>query len=177
MGGYSGNAVKPIALRFIAEMAQDKALKGMQLSAMGGGETWQDALEYLLMGAGSIQVATAVMQYGNRIIDDLKAGLNFYLAAEGLNSVKETVGLGLDTVSSTTNVLERDTILFPIFNHKKCISCGRCALSCKDGGHLAISLNEERKPVLDGNRCVGCHLCILVCPQKAITPSQKRIHI
>ncbi|MBO7048329.1 MAG: NAD-dependent dihydropyrimidine dehydrogenase subunit PreA [Spirochaetia bacterium] len=177
VGGYSGNAVKPVALRFIAEMAQNQALQGMHLSAMGGVETWQDALEYLLMGAGSIQVATAVMQYGNRIIDNLKAGLNFYLAAEGLNSVKETVGLGLDTVSSTTNVLERDTILFPSFDHTKCISCGRCALSCKDGGHLAISLNKDRKPVLDGNRCVGCHLCILVCPQKAITPSQKRIHI
>ena len=176
VGGYSGNAVKPVALRFIAEMAQNPALKGMHLSAMGGVETWQDALEFLLMGAGSIQVATAVMQYGNRIIDDLKAGLNLYLAEEGLSSVKETVGLGLDTVSSTTNVLERDTILFPCFDHAKCISCGRCALSCKDGGHLAISLNDERKPVLNGARCVGCHLCILVCPEKAISPGNKRIN-
>ena len=175
VGGYSGNAVKPIALRFIAEMGHDPALSDMHLSAMGGVETWKDALEFILMGAGSIQVTTAVMQYGYRIIDDLKAGLNLYLAEKGLDHIGEIRGAGLDYVSDTTDVLERDTILYPRFNMKKCIGCGRCVISCADGGHQAIRLTDERKPRMDASKCVGCHLCVLVCPQKAITSSGKRV--
>ncbi|MBQ9196835.1 MAG: NAD-dependent dihydropyrimidine dehydrogenase subunit PreA [Clostridia bacterium] len=175
VGGYSGNAVKPIALRFIAELGQNPALRGMHLSAMGGIETWRDALEFILLGAGSIQVTTAVMQYGYRIIDDLKAGLNLYLAEKGFLSVKEAMGLALDALSPTTDTLERDTVIFPQFNRERCIGCGRCQISCADGGHQAIHLDESRHPKLNGQNCVGCHLCILVCPQRAITPGAKRI--
>ena len=175
VGGYSGNAVKPIALRFIAELGQNRALSGMHLSAMGGIETWQDALEFILLGAGSIQVTTAVMQYRYRIIDDLKAGLAYYLSEKGFRSVAEARGLGLDFVSGTTDVLERDSIVLPRFHRERCIGCGRCAVSCADGGHQAIRLNEERRPVLDGKKCVGCHLCVLVCPERAITSGRKRI--
>ncbi len=175
VGGYSGNAVKPIALRFIAELAEDPALEGLHLSAMGGVESWMDALEFILLGAGSIQVTTAVMQYGYRIIEDLKSGLNFYLAEKGFRSVKEAQGLGLDSLSNTTDVLERDTIQFPVFHPEKCIGCGRCVISCADGGHQAITWSDERKPHLNGAKCVGCHLCILVCAQGAISPAKKRI--
>ena len=145
------------------------------MSAMGGIETWQDALEFMLLGASSIQITTAVMQYGYRIIDDLKAGLNLYLAEKGFRSVKEVIGLGLDTLSSTTDVLERDTVIFPQFIKERCIGCGRCEISCADGGHQAITLNAEREPKLNGKKCVGCHLCLLVCPQRAIKPGVKRI--
>ena len=175
VGGYSGNAVKPIALRFIAELGQNPALQGMHISAMGGVENWSDALEFILLGAGSVQVTTAVMQYGYRIIDDLKAGLNLYLAEKGFSSVDEARGLALESVSETTDVLERDTVIFPKFNREKCIGCGRCMISCADGGHQAIRLNENRRPILDGKKCVGCHLCVLVCPQKAISSSRKRV--
>ena len=175
VGGYSGNAVKPIALRFIAELAQNPQLQGMHLSAMGGVETWLDALEFMLLGGGSIQVTTAVMQYGYRIIDDLKAGLNLYLAEKGFSNVREAVGLGLDALSGTTDTLQRDTVIFPAFLKERCIGCGRCAISCADGGHQAIRLDEDRRPVLNGKKCVGCHLCLIVCPQQAIVPARKRI--
>ena len=115
------------------------------------------------------------MQYGYRIIEDLKSGLNLYLAEKGFESVKQAVGLGVDSLSPTTDTLERDTIVFPRFDREKCIGCGRCAISCADGGHQAIRLNEARRPVLNGKRCVGCHLCRLVCPQGAIGAAAKRI--
>ena len=175
VGGYSGSAVKPIALRFIAEMGQNPNLRGMHLSAMGGIETWLDALEFILMGGGSIQITTAVMQYGYRIIDDLKAGLNIYLAEKGFANVREAIGLGLDALSGTTEVLERNTVIFPQFSRDRCVGCGRCEISCADGGHQAIRLDADRRPVLDGKKCVGCHLCLLVCPQRAITPGKKRV--
>ncbi len=175
VGGYSGNAVKPIALRFVSELAANPTLPGMHISGMGGVETWQDALEFLLLGSRSIQVATAVMQYGYRIIDDLKEGLNLYLAEKGFDSVGQVVGLGLDALHANTDTLERDTVLFPRFIREKCIGCGRCEISCADGGHQAIRLNDQRRPVLNGKRCVGCHLCALVCPEGAIVSSGKRV--
>ena len=174
-GGYSGRAVKPIALRFIAELGH--ALPGMHISGMGGIETWRDALEFILLGAGSVQVTTAVMEYGYRIVGDLKAGLNYYLAAKGFRSVREAVGLGLDSISNTTDVIERDSIVYPVFHRERCIGCGRCRISCADGGHQAIKMKDGpdggRRPYLDGKRCVGCHLCLLVCPQRAITPGRR----
>ena len=175
VGGYSGNAVRPIALRFIAELGQNPELRGMHLSAMGGIEDWSDALEFMILGAGSVQVTTAVMQYGYRIIDDMKSGLARYLEEKGFGSVKDVVGIGLDAVSETTDALERDTILFPRFVREKCAGCGRCVISCADGGHQALRLDENRRPVMDGRKCVGCHLCVLVCPQRAIVPGKKRI--
>ena len=175
VGGYSGNAVKPIALRFIEEMASDPALQGLYLSGMGGIETWQDALEFILLGCSSVQVTTAVMQYGYRIIDDLKDGLNRYLAEKDFASVKDAVGLAVENIHASTDILERDTVLFPKFDRDKCIGCGRCMISCLDGGHQAISMTEDRKPKLNGAACVGCHLCLLVCPMDAISSGSKRI--
>ena len=175
VGGYSGNAVKPIALRFISEVGKNPELKDKHISGMGGIENWRDAVEFMLLGAQSLQITTAIMQYGYRIIDDLKSGLIYYLKEKGFNSVRDIVGLGLDYVSETTEILERDTVLYPKFQHELCKGCGRCMISCNDGGHQAIRLNEERKPILNGKNCVGCHLCILVCPNQAIIPSRKRV--
>ena len=175
VGGYSGSVVKPIALRFIAELGQNPNLKGMHLSGMGGVETWADALEFIMLGARSIQVTTAVMQYGYRIIDDLKSGLAYYLQAKGIRDVRDAEGLALDSVSDTTDVLERDTVLLPKFLRAKCIGCGRCVISCTDGGHQALRLDDAHRPVLDAKKCVGCHLCRLVCPNGAIASSRKRI--
>ena len=128
VGGYSGNAVRPIALRFIAELSKNPALSDKHISGMGGIETWQDALEFILLGAGTVQVTTAVMQYGYRIIDDLKSGLNLYLAEKGFSSLEEVRGRAVNLVSETTDVLERDTVAFPKFHREKCVGCGRCVI-------------------------------------------------
>lgn len=175
IGGYSGTAVKPIALRFIAELGGDEKLKNAHISGMGGIETWRDAVEFLMMGASSLQVTTAVMQYGYRIIDDLLSGLRIFMAQRGYKQVSELIGLALENVVDT-NQLERDTIQYPKFNRDRCVGCGRCSISCMDGGHQALRFHlETRRPSLIPQNCVGCHLCVLVCPKGAITSSGKRI--
>lgn len=175
IGGYSGRAVKPIALRYISEMCLDEKIKGAHLSGMGGVYTWRDAVEFMLLGAGSIQVTTAVMEYGYRIIDDLLLGLKHYLAKNDYKSISDFVGKASEKVVDTTE-LERDTRLFPVFDKDKCDGCGRCYISCRDGGHQAIEFdNEARRPKLNGRKCVGCHLCLLVCPNNAIQVAEKRV--
>ncbi len=175
VGGYSGQAVKPIALRFISDMARSQSLADMHISGMGGIENWIDALEFISLGAGSLQITTAVMQYGYRIIDDLLDGLKYYLKVKGFKSVQSLVGAAVSSIVAH-NQLERDTILLPKFNVQKCVGCGRCYVSCYDGGHQAIEFDiETRTPRLDAKKCVGCHLCRLVCPSKAIGVAQRRI--
>ena len=173
VGGYSGAAVKPIALRFVEELARGE--RGVHISGMGGIETWRDALEFILMGAGSVQITTAVMQYGYRIIDDLTSGLAEYLNEKGIKNVSQITGAAIEHITDTKNI-ERDSIIYPKFDRSICIGCGRCALSCRDGGHEAICFDEKRVPTLLGKRCVGCHLCVLVCPTGAIRPGAKRVY-
>lgn len=175
IGGYSGTAVKPIALRFISDLAGCRELDDLHFSGMGGIETWRDAAEFILMGAGSVQVTTAVMQYGYRIIDDLILGLSEYLKCKGISSVTSIIGGAASSIVSHTGI-ERDTIIYPVFITEKCYGCGRCYLSCMDGGHQAISFDtEKRRPSLNGKKCVGCHLCRLVCPSHAIGMAPKAV--
>ncbi|MBP9997206.1 MAG: NAD-dependent dihydropyrimidine dehydrogenase subunit PreA [Lachnospiraceae bacterium] len=175
IGGYSGRAVKPIALRYISELSSDEVVGATHISGIGGIYSWHDACEFLTLGARSLQVATAVMEYGYRIIDDLVTGLKYFLYQRGYNSVSEIINAASDSVVDTSDI-ERDTILFPVFDAKKCTGCGRCYLSCADGGHQAIKFDEStRRPKLDGAKCVGCHLCLLVCPNGAIKYARRRI--
>ncbi len=175
IGGYSGNAVKPIALRFISDLASSPELKGMHISGMGGIENWYNALEFILLGSGSLQITTAVMQYGYRIIDDLLSGLRNYLLEHRLQNLHQLKGASINALVHLDS-LERDTILFPVFDLERCIGCGRCVISCYDGGHQAIIFDlKTRRPRLLGTRCVGCHLCRYVCPSSCIGVAKQRI--
>ena len=167
ISGYSGHAVKPIALRFILEMVKNPIMKNIQFSGIGGIETWRDALEFIQLGCRNVQVCTAVMQYGYRIIDDLVLGLQTYMAERGISSVDDLVGEQLPMFVLPSD-LDRDTMVFPKIDREKCIGCGRCYISCQDGGHQAISFGDDRRPHVLGQKCVGCHLCRLVCPMGAI---------
>ena len=173
VGGYSGKTVKPIALRFIHDMKKHPKLRDVPMSGMGGIETWRDAAEFIAMGCENIQITTAVMQYGYRIIDDLIEGFSSYLADNGFTSVSEMVGIALPNVVSADH-LNRQSISFPNFDKAKCIACGRCYISCMDGGHQALKMSStDKKPKLQASKCVGCHLCVVVCPVGAISPGKR----
>ena len=177
VGGYSGPAVKPIALRFISDISRCEELDGIYISGMGGIETWYDALEFALLGAGSVQVTTSVMQYGYRIIEDLISGLTEYLKTKNVASFTDLIGAASRTIVDHRSI-ERDTVVYPIINAEKCNGCGRCYISCMDGGHQAIDFDPEtRIPKINGKKCVGCHLCRQVCAVDAIGVSKKSIHI
>ena len=178
VSGYSGRSVKPIAQRFILELAQNQIMKGIELSGIGGIETWRDALEYIQIGCRNVQVCTAVMQYGYRIIDDLIMGMQTYLTERSLAAGKtitleDLVGEQLPSFVLPSE-LDRETMVLPKIDREKCMGCGRCHISCTDGGHQAIEFDlETRQPRIIGAKCVGCHLCRLVCPTGAIGMSKR----
>ena len=171
ISGYSGRAVRPIALRHVLELAQMPAK--VELSGIGGIETWRDALEFIQLGCSNVQVCTAVMQYGYRIIDDLTLCLQRFMAKRGVNELSQLVGENLPTFLKPDD-LDRDSIIYPKIDREKCVGCGRCHVSCMDGGHQAIAFDAEtRQPRIIGTKCVGCHLCRLVCPAGAIIPTKR----
>ena len=178
ISGLSGRAVKPIALRHILEMAKNTLLMGahgkpVELSGIGGIETWRDALEFLQLGCRNVQVCTSVMQYGYRIIDDLILGLQHYLSERGLSSLDAVIGEELPNFVMPSE-LDRDTIVYPKIDRQRCIGCGRCYTSCSDGGHQAIGFDAAtRRPRIIGTKCVGCHLCRLICPTGAISAAKR----
>ena len=178
VSGLSGRAVKPMALKHLLDMTKNPLLMGghrktLEFSGIGGIETWHDALEFLQIGCRNVQVCTAVMQYGYRIIDDLVLGLQTYLAARGICNLSDVVGEELPNFLSPTD-LDRDTIVYPKIDSDKCMGCGRCYTSCMDGGHQAIAFDAAtRLPRIVGTKCVGCHLCRLVCPTGAIGATKR----
>ena len=146
----------------------EPAIKKVELSGIGGIETWRDALEYIQLGCRNVQVCTAVMEYGYRIIDDLTLGLQTYMLEHGIERLDDLVGSEMKNFVLPSD-LDRDTIVYPKVDRARCIGCGRCHRSCMDGGHQAIAFDTDtRRPRIVGTKCVGCHLCRLVCPTGAI---------
>lgn len=172
VSGYSGKAVKPIALRFIYNIASYGPTSKVPISGIGGIETWRDALDFILMGCENLQIVTAVMQYGYRIIDDLILGLSSYMIENNISKIDDLKGKALSGIVPASN-LDRSTVAFPKIDAEKCVGCGRCYISCRDGGHSAISFDENRIPKVAGSKCVGCHLCRLICPSNAITVTKR----
>ena len=169
ISGYSGKAIKPIALRFIQQMKSDPRLKDVEISGIGGIETWEDAAEFILIGSTTLQMTTSCMQYGYRIVEDLKNGLMHYMDEQGVNSLKELIGLANNNIIPAEQ-LNRDYIVYPKIDLDKCVGCGRCYISCYDGAHQAMEWDEKtRRPNCNHDKCVGCLLCGHVCPVKAIS--------
>ncbi len=164
-GGYCGPAVKPIALNMVNECARDPQVQ-LPISGIGGVETWSDAAEFLVLGASNVQVCTAVMHHGFRIVDDLIDGLSNYLDSRGMRSVSELVGAGQDRITTWENLNLNYKIVARI-DQDKCIRCNKCYIACEDAAHQCIdriAQNGSAMVVVDEEHCVGCNLCKMVCP-------------
>jgi dihydropyrimidine dehydrogenase (NAD+) subunit PreA len=164
-GGYCGPAVKPIALHMVAEIARNETTRGLPISGIGGVTDWRDAVDFLALGASNVQVCTAAMVYGFRIIDDLKSGLGNFLKGKGMRSVGDLVGRAVPSVTDW-QYLNLNYVVKARINQDLCIQCGRCHIVCEDASHQAITHTVDGKrrfEVIDAE-CVGCNLCVSVCP-------------
>ncbi len=164
-GGYCGPAVKPIALNMVAEIARDPETAGIPISGIGGITTWRDAAEYLALGAGNVQVCTAAMTYGFKIVEEMCAGLSDWMDERGHAGVADVVGLATPKVRDWQH-LNLNYIAKARIDQELCISCGRCHRVCEDTSHQAITQEVDgvRKFEVIDAECVGCNLCVSVCP-------------
>lgn len=162
ISGFSGTAVRPVALRFIAEMAKDPHLK-LPLSGIGGVVTWMDALEFLLVGATTVQVTTGIMKHGYRIVEDMIEGLSDYMVGKGIREVRQLIGKTLPLIVDPSKLPHKRQAL-SVIDKDKCVGCGQCYISCQDSAHQAIKLDKNRKAEVDEKKCVGCLMCYHVCP-------------
>ena len=193
-GGYCGPAVKPIALFMLSQIAKHESTRNLPISGIGGISNWRDAAEFIALGSTSVQVCTAVMHYGYRIVEDMIEGLSDFLDSKGMKSVNELRGLALPSYKEWGE-LDLDYSIKARINADTCIGCNLCYTACMDGAHQCIHLpgrTHEQSiaaghyhvpenipavpvtakgaplgrfvPVVDDHECIGCNLCALVCP-------------
>lgn len=162
-GGYCGPAVKPIALSMVSEISRAPETAGMPISGIGGVTTWRDAAEYITMGCGNVQVCTAAMTYGFKIVQEMISGLSEWMDEKGHTSIDDFMGAA---VPNTTDwqYLNLNYIAKAQINQDDCISCGRCYAACEDTSHQAIAMSEDRTFTVIDEECVACNLCVEVCP-------------
>jgi dihydropyrimidine dehydrogenase (NAD+) subunit PreA len=160
-GGYSGRAVKPIGLRCIAQLAKGTSIP---LSGIGGIANWQDAAEYILMGATTVQVCTAVMFRGYKIVEKMKEGLADYMDEKGFESVEQMRGYILPKITAHEELNFAYRVSASI-DEPLCTKCGLCYTACRDGGWQAIEMESHQVyPRVVTEKCDGCSLCLQVCP-------------
>jgi len=165
-GGYCGPAVKPIALKMVTTLAQEKRLRNIPISGIGGITTWKDAVEFMLLGSSNVQVCTAAMISGFKIITDLCDGMSNWMDEKGYKSIDDFIGL---SVPKMTRWEELDINFHIVANidQNKCIHCGLCYISCEDTSHQSIAVekgNPYNTYTIKEEECVGCNLCKIVCP-------------
>ncbi|HAF75537.1 MAG TPA: NAD-dependent dihydropyrimidine dehydrogenase subunit PreA [Gammaproteobacteria bacterium] len=164
-GGYCGPAVKPIALHMVSDLGRDPECEDLPISAIGGISNWRDAAEFLLLGAGNVQVCTAAMTHGFKIVDDMIDGLSRFMQEKGFASVSDLVGQAIPSLTDWQHLNLNYTVKAQI-DQDLCIKCGRCHIVCEDTSHQAIYArhNGERRYEVNEEECVGCNLCVTVCP-------------
>lgn len=176
-GGYCGPAVKPIALKMLTTISQDEVTGRVPVSGIGGISTWKDAVEFMLLGATTLQVCTAAMKYGFRIVEDMCDGLNNWMDEKGFQTIDEFIGRSVPVLTNWDK-LDMNYHIVAHINQDKCIHCGLCYIGCEDGSHQAINLsygNPYNTYSIKEDECVGCNLCSLVCPvNNCITMTEQR---
>ncbi len=175
-GGYCGPAVKPIALEMVKELAKHVQIKDTPISGIGGIESWRDVVEFILLGAGSVQVCTAVMHYGFDIVREMEKGLTRFMLDKGYETIEDFRGKALPNVTEWKHLNLKYKVIAEI-DESKCIGCDLCYIACDDGAHQAIAIpgnGKGRIPEIIEENCVGCNLCSLVCPvEECITMVRK----
>lgn len=177
-GGLAGATIKPVALFMLASLARDPAVT-VPLSGIGGVSDWRDCAEFMLLGASTVQVCTAAMIGGYRIVRDMHEGLSDWMDEMGFATTAEVIGRAVPNFVPWGE-LNPDYRVVSHIAPDKCIGCQRCYPACRDGGHDAIRLPSpksggkpcsvrqdgvaHRIPEVDERRCVGCNLCSFVCP-------------
>ena len=126
-GGYCGPAVKPIALSMVSEIARDPDTHGMPISGIGGITTWRDAAEFMALGAGTVQVCTAAMTYGFKIVEEMKLGLSDWMDEKGYTSVDQFVG---KATSHQAIMAEKDGVRHFEVMDDECVGCNLCVSVC-----------------------------------------------
>ncbi len=176
-GGYCGPAVKPIALKFLTTLSQDPTTRRVPISGIGGISTWKDAAEFMLLGATTVQVCTAAMTHGFRIIEDLCEGLSNWMDEKGFENTQDFIGKSVPAIT-TWEELDINYHIVAHINQDKCIHCGLCYIACEDTVHQAINLSygmPYNTYSIKEPECVGCNLCSLVCPvDNCITMVEQR---
>jgi len=162
-GGYCGPAVKPIAMNMVAEIARDPETAGIPISGIGGVTTWRDAAEFMSLGAGNVQVCTAAMTYGFRIVEEMKRGLSKWMDDKGYDSLTDFIGRATPNVTDW-QYLNLNYVTKARIDQEACIQCGRCYAACEDTSHQAISMSPDRIFEVIDEECVACNLCVDVCP-------------
>ncbi len=164
-GGYSGPAIKPIALNMVKNCALDNDI-AIPISGIGGIETWRDAVEFFLLGAGSIQICTAIMHHGFGIIKKLINGMEKYMIEKDFKSINEITGKALPNITNWEDLNLKHRVVAEI-DKDKCTGCQLCYTACEDGAYQSIALSddpEDKTPRIIEENCVGCNLCSLICP-------------
>ena len=162
-GGYCGPAVKPIAMNMVAEIARNPETATLPISGIGGITTWRDAAEFMALGAGNVQVCTAAMTYGFKIVQEMISGLSQWMDEKGYESTADFVGMATPNVTDW-QYLNLNHITKAEINQDDCIKCGRCYAACEDTSHQAIAMSEDRVFTVKDDECVACNLCVNVCP-------------
>jgi dihydropyrimidine dehydrogenase (NAD+) subunit PreA len=164
-GGYCGPAVRPIALNMVAEIGRSPETAGLPVSGIGGIGTWRDAFDFIALGAGNVQVCTAAMTFGFKIVQDMIDGLSDYMDGMGFRTIEDFRGRALPTVADW-QALNLNAVSKAVIDQGKCIQCGRCHIACEDTSHQAITASRDgrRWYEVKEDECVGCNLCVTVCP-------------
>ena len=163
-GGYTGPAIKPITQRHVSEVAR---AVNIPISAVGGVSTWEDVIEYMMIGATTIQICTSIMWHGYDFFKEVLDDLTVYMEREGLDSLEQIRGKALPHIVPIEELAKRPPLMAQV-DPEKCINltkggCELCGDSCFYG-----AIEFAPKLILHRENCDGCGLCTEVCPAGAL---------